>query len=113
MNDKPNFDLSAGAIQNNYIHATPYGNDPINTPFVIRPMTADEVRQEQEREMLKKQKEYEQSEAFFVERMKVLIDMWDTEAAHGKADDLLCGFLRLNGHGDLVDAWEEVPKWYA
>ena len=37
----------------------------------------------------------------------------DTETAHGVADDVLCAFLRDLGHGDLVDEWEKVDKWYA
>ena len=40
-------------------------------------------------------------------------DLWDIENQHGDADDVLCDFLRYEGHHELVDAWLEVPKWYA
>ncbi len=38
---------------------------------------------------------------------------WDTEEAHGLADEVLCNFLTDLGYGDVVDAWQRVPKWYA
>lgn len=38
---------------------------------------------------------------------------WDTEAAHGDADDALLGFLEHLGHHDLVVEWNKVRKWYA
>lgn len=37
----------------------------------------------------------------------------DPEVAHGIADDVLCAFLRTLGYDDIVEAWEQVPKWYA
>ena len=37
----------------------------------------------------------------------------DIEVAHIVADSVLCDFLRDLGHGDLVDEWEKVDKWYA
>lgn len=37
----------------------------------------------------------------------------DIESAHGDADDVLCDLLRELGYGDVVDAWLQVPKWYA
>jgi hypothetical protein len=37
----------------------------------------------------------------------------DPEAAHGKADDLMCEMLRSLGYGDGVNAFEAMDKWYA
>jgi hypothetical protein len=37
----------------------------------------------------------------------------DPEAAHGKADDLLCELLTELGYGKLVDIYNRVEKWYA
>jgi hypothetical protein len=37
----------------------------------------------------------------------------DTECAHSWADEVLCQFLRAQGHDDLVEVWEKVNKWYA
>jgi len=36
----------------------------------------------------------------------------DIEAAHVDADKILCAFLRGLGHGDVVDEFEKVEKWY-
>ena len=36
----------------------------------------------------------------------------DVEAAHIDADKILCAFLRSLGHGDVVDEFEKVEKWY-
>jgi len=40
-------------------------------------------------------------------------EIGDEEIAHKMADDLLCDFLELLGHKDVVDAFKEVDKWYA
>ena len=45
--------------------------------------------------------------------MKLQIDHYDTECAHGEADDILCDFLISLGYGDLVKVYHEVDKWYA
>lgn len=37
----------------------------------------------------------------------------DTEMNHVRADDVLCDLLRSLGYGDVVDAWEDISKWYA
>jgi hypothetical protein len=37
----------------------------------------------------------------------------DIEGAHSMADDILCNLLVSLGYKEVVDAWEEVPKWYA
>ena len=48
-----------------------------------------------------------------LEDMKKLIEDGDTEGAHIKADELLCVVLRAHHEDELVDAYEQVPKWYA
>jgi hypothetical protein len=37
----------------------------------------------------------------------------DTEAAHCRADEILCELLRALGYNKTVNAWDDVPKWYA
>lgn len=37
----------------------------------------------------------------------------DPEVAHLKADDVLTELLESLGYQDVVDAYEQVPKWYA
>lgn len=37
----------------------------------------------------------------------------DPETAHCEADSILCELLRALGHGELVDKFDEVRKWYA
>lgn len=37
----------------------------------------------------------------------------DTEEGHIEADHILCVLLRKLGYGEVVDAWNKVPKWYA
>lgn len=37
----------------------------------------------------------------------------DVEMAHSDADGVLCKLLGSLGYKDVVDTWEEVPKWYA
>ena len=37
----------------------------------------------------------------------------DPEIAHSKADALLCAFLRSLGYDDVVEAYEQIEKWYA
>ena len=36
----------------------------------------------------------------------------DAEKAHRRADKILCAILRARGHNELVDAYEQVIKWY-
>lgn len=38
---------------------------------------------------------------------------WDTENAHGEADDTLCEFLIALGYPEVVEEWKKVSKWYA
>ena len=35
----------------------------------------------------------------------------DVEAAHGRADDVLCRLLSALGYGDVVEAWAKVERW--
>lgn len=37
----------------------------------------------------------------------------DIEVDHITADDLLCELIRLLGHGEIVDDFEELELWYA
>ena len=41
------------------------------------------------------------------------IQGWDVEAAHNRADKVLCELLTELGFNDVVIAFEEIPKWYA
>ena len=36
----------------------------------------------------------------------------DQEVEHIKADRILCAVLRAKGHNELVDAYEQISKWY-
>ena len=47
------------------------------------------------------------------ELLKYIEDMCDTEMAHLYADEVLCRLLRNLGHNDIVDAYENIEKWYA
>ena len=38
---------------------------------------------------------------------------FDQEGAHIDADVILCDLLTELGYGEVVEAWEKVPKWYA
>ena len=37
----------------------------------------------------------------------------DWEIAHARADSILCEILMEYGRQDIVDAYKDVPKWYA
>ena len=37
----------------------------------------------------------------------------DYEMAHSVADDALCEALIALGYEDIVEAWDEVGKWYS
>lgn len=39
--------------------------------------------------------------------------MGDREDWHREADNILCELLNYLGYPDFVEAFEEVPKWYA
>lgn len=46
-------------------------------------------------------------------RMKALINDDDKEEAHIKADRILCKILHAIGFHDVVEAFNEIDKWYA
>lgn len=46
-------------------------------------------------------------------RMKALINDNDKEEAHIKADRILCKILHAIGFHDVVEAFNEIDKWYA
>ena len=48
-----------------------------------------------------------------IAKLKALVGSGDVEIAHGEADGVLCDLLRALGYGDVVDAWDDVEKWYA
>lgn len=37
----------------------------------------------------------------------------DIESDHSNADDVLCNLLIALGYDAVVQAWEDVEKWYA
>ena len=37
----------------------------------------------------------------------------DTEMVHVKADEILCELLSELGYTEIVDAYNELEKWYA
>lgn len=45
-----------------------------------------------------------------LEKLRLLKQSGDTEAAHWEADNILLGLI---GDAEIKAAWEEVPKWYA
>ena len=45
-------------------------------------------------------------------RMKALINDDDREEAHIKADRILCKILHAIGFDDVVEAFNEIDKWY-
>ena len=49
--------------------------------------------------------------------LKTLLEMendQDPESAHGRADEILLEILREEGgYDDIIEAYENVPKWYA
>lgn len=42
-----------------------------------------------------------------------LANLHDKEAAHIRADGILTDILIALGYEDIVDAYEEIDKWYA
>lgn len=48
-----------------------------------------------------------------IEQLEILAKNDDYEAAHIRADDILCILLTELGYGDVVDKYEYVGKWYA
>ena len=49
-----------------------------------------------------------------LQQMQRLVDEGaDTEGDHMDADRILCEFLKTLGHGDLVDVYDELDRWFA
>jgi hypothetical protein len=49
----------------------------------------------------------------YTEEMQNLQNSSDLESTHCIADDLLCDLLREIGYGEVVNAFENLEKWYA
>lgn len=47
-----------------------------------------------------------------VEKLKLLQEGWDTEMAHGRADDVLCDLLKEIGYIEVVEEYKKIEKWY-
>lgn len=47
------------------------------------------------------------------DELRELAGHGDTEYAHGRADDAIMEFLTAEGHGDIVELYEAIDKWYA
>lgn len=48
-----------------------------------------------------------------VDEMEELQYYRDKEQGHWLADQLLCKFVRDLGYDELIDAFEDIDKWYA
>ncbi len=48
-----------------------------------------------------------------IREMEAQISNEDYEGAHSKADEILCEFLKEQGHNDLVALYRKVGKYYA
>jgi hypothetical protein len=49
----------------------------------------------------------------FVSKMQDLENSRNQESAHIEADDILCQLLIELGYKEIVDAFENIGKWYA
>lgn len=49
----------------------------------------------------------------WVEELEGLANYSDAEMVHHRADQVLCEALEYLGYSNLVDAWENLNKWYA
>lgn len=51
----------------------------------------------------------------YILELRELFDLFpgDTEMQHVAADQILCKALEELGQKDLVQAYKEIPKWYA
>ena len=48
-----------------------------------------------------------------IEQLRELARSDDTEYAHIQADNILCDILENLGYKDIVDAYNDIPKYYA
>lgn len=49
----------------------------------------------------------------YVTAMNFNVTDSDTERAHRRADNLLIEFLKEAGYVELIEAYENVKKWYS
>jgi hypothetical protein len=49
----------------------------------------------------------------YCKQLKKLQISTDTECAHVDADDLLCELLNRLGFEEVVEAFNDIDKWYA
>ena len=49
----------------------------------------------------------------YIERLRELERLDDTEAEHAEADNILAELLVELGMQDIVDEYGKIPKWYA
>lgn len=49
----------------------------------------------------------------FIEQLKKEASNQDHEVAHITADNILCEILNTLGYSDIVEAFNEIFKWYA
>lgn len=81
------------------------------------------AQQDREEEIQKKIEEQQKKINEFLERLKTVTEKdyypgskypkGDRENWHYEADCILCELLDYLGYHDFVEAFEEVPKWYA
>lgn len=55
----------------------------------------------------------EEMKQSFIDRLKSVQNSRDCEMAHSVGDDVLCEVLNALGYQDIVEEWEQIPKWYA
>jgi hypothetical protein len=55
----------------------------------------------------------DEARAHFIRLLKEQQVNGDFEAAHSRADDILCAVLDTLGYDDIVMEWSEVGKYYA
>ncbi len=69
----------------------------------------------------KKMKEFDDKKKEFAEKAKVDLHLEvkfskgdvDLEQPHRNADKILCDLLHKLGHGDVVDIYDDIEKWYS
>lgn len=47
-----------------------------------------------------------------LQKLEDCVNSDDPAVAHREADEVLCELLRTLGYADVVDAYEDVRKWY-
>ena len=48
-----------------------------------------------------------------IEALETLKNEGDIEIGHCDADKILCDLLTRLGYADVVEAYKQIPKWYA